>query len=220
MLTVRSSAAQGIKDHIRTITLSHIYIHDLASVSSKLVSNMLADDSSFVLNGDSPSKLINTANEELKGLVKWLSINKLSLNLNKCKYILFSRKGTTSISKDKLCINNFEIGHVSQVKFWGYIIDQKLSWKEHVSYISLKISKNILPLNCLYVDNMLIYIFKVRNGRLPEPFTTDFVNYQAVRNTRQNFLYHVPNYSPKYLENTANGESLASRHLMPIGQFI
>ena len=205
----------------------------------------------FLLNGYSPSKLINTANEELKRVVKWLNINKLSLNLDKCKYILFSRKGTTSICKDNVCINNSEIGQVSQVNILGYIIDEKLSWKEHVSYISLKVSKNIavlrkllktlnrenlynlyysliysylingitvwgasgsstlaplvtlqkkvvriltqsgridhtlplfknlniLPLNWLYVYNK--YVFKVRNGRLPEPSTTDFVNYQA-----------------------------------------
>ena len=58
-----------------------IYINDLASVPSKLVSNMFANDSSFLLNGDSPSKLINTANEELKGVVKWLNYNTFISNV-------------------------------------------------------------------------------------------------------------------------------------------
>ena len=74
----------------------------------------------------------------------------------------------------------------------------------------------ILPLNWLYVYNMLIYVFKVRNGRLPEPSTTDFVNYQAVRNTRQNFLYYVPSYRTKYLQNTiiVQGPKIANEYIV------
>ena len=63
---------------------------------------------------------------------------------------------------------------------------------------------------------MLIYVFKVRNGRLPEPYTTDFVNYQAVRNTRQNFLYYVPSYRTKYLQNTiiVQGPKIANEYIV------
>ena len=30
-----------------------------------------------------------------------------------------------------------------QIKFLGDIIDEKLSWKPHINYVSLKISKNV-----------------------------------------------------------------------------
>ena len=267
-----------------------IYINDLASVSSKFTLNLFADDSSFFLQANSPIDLINTANEELKGIVRWLNVNRLSLNVKKSKYILFYRKGTTPNCNNKLYLNNTEVERVTQIKYLGYIIDEQLSWKAHINYVSLKISKNIailkkltkffntdnlynfyysliypyltngntvwgvsgmntlnpliilqkkivrilsksgrrdhtlplfknlniLPLKCLYVYNVLLYMYKVRNERLPDIFNTIFIKFRDVssRNTRQNCLYHVPNYRTKYLENTIiiQGSKIANDH--------
>ena len=55
---------------------------------------MYADDSIILFKGPSAGDLIFTANQELKSVVNWLSQNKLSLNIKKCNYIIFSRKGT------------------------------------------------------------------------------------------------------------------------------
>ena len=66
-----------------------IYINDLASVSSKFTLNLFADDSSFFLQANSPIDLLNTANEELKGIVRWLNVNRLSLNIKKSKIYSF-----------------------------------------------------------------------------------------------------------------------------------
>ena len=47
-------------------------------------------------------------------------------------------------------------------------------------------------------------MYKVRNEHLPDIFNEIFIKFRDVssRNTRQNCLYHVPNYRTKYLENT------------------
>ena len=95
-------------------------------MSPKLFSIIYADDNNLLLNGESLSALIKTANKELKKVVTWLQSNKLSLNIKKSKYVLFSRKGTTPIYEDKLCISINEICCVDQIKFLGYIIDEKL----------------------------------------------------------------------------------------------
>ena len=73
----------------------------------------------------------------------------LSLNIKKSKYILFSRKGIVPVCNDKLYLNNVELERVTQIKYLGFIIDEKLSWKAHINYISLKISKNIAVLKKL-----------------------------------------------------------------------
>ena len=95
---------------------------------------MYADDSSLFLNGESPSDLIKIANQDLKQIIKWLNINKLSLNIKKSKYILFSHKNITPVYNERLYINNVEIDRTKQIKFLGYIIDEKLSWKSHINY--------------------------------------------------------------------------------------
>ena len=112
---------------------------------------MYADDSSLFLRGSSVSELIFTANQELKLILNWLSHNKLSLNINKCKYIIFAKKGSHVDTDSKLKITKYEIKKVEQIKFLGYVVDSKLSWKPHIQYISSKISKNIAILQKLIV---------------------------------------------------------------------
>ena len=43
-----------------------------------------------------------------------------------------------------ICINDKRLSHVSQVKFLGTIIDDKLTWKPPINYISKKLSKAIV----------------------------------------------------------------------------
>ena len=43
----------------------------------------------------------------------------------------------------KIQIDNEEIDRVYQTKFLGVIIDHKIAWKEHVTYVSGKISRSI-----------------------------------------------------------------------------
>lgn len=40
-------------------------------------------------------------------------------------------------------INDVEIERVSEIKFLGVIIDNKLCWKPHITYIKAKMSKSI-----------------------------------------------------------------------------
>ena len=81
-------------------------------------------------------------NEELKNTVEWLNINRLSLNINKTNFLVFSLK-KKQMSNLKLNIHNQNIQKVNATKFLGVIIDDKLSWFNHVQYVETKISKGI-----------------------------------------------------------------------------
>ena len=52
---------------------------------------MYADDSNLFISGDNSTELIEIANSDLNKICQWLNANKLSLNLNKTKYMLFSK---------------------------------------------------------------------------------------------------------------------------------
>ena len=43
----------------------------------------------------------------------------------------------------KLLLNDREIDQVKKIVFLGVILDDKLSWKSHISHVSTKISKSI-----------------------------------------------------------------------------
>ena len=42
-----------------------------------------------------------------------------------------------------LKINNHDIERVNTMKFLGVLLDDNLSWKEHIKYLENKIAKNI-----------------------------------------------------------------------------
>ena len=57
------------------------------------------------VSGDS-NELIEIANSDLPKICQWLNANKLSLNLNKTKNMLFSKSKTVDNSIDPLLIDN------------------------------------------------------------------------------------------------------------------
>ena len=72
--------------------------------------------------------------------------NKLSLNFGKTKYSLFhklSRVDDLPLKLPKLSINNQEIKRASYNKFLGVLLDENLSWKEHLKYTENKSAKSI-----------------------------------------------------------------------------
>ena len=73
---------------------------------------------------------------------KWLKTNKLSLNVKKTHCMVFSKRRTRKTDL-KLIIDGESIGEVQNTKFLGIIIDNKLNWKDHISYIAGKVSRGV-----------------------------------------------------------------------------
>ena len=120
-----------------------IYINDLFKVSLKSNPIMYADDSSLFFCSSNLESLINIANSEMEKIHEWLKANKLSLNIKKTKYMIFSKKLKIPNPLVPLQINNYPIERGEKVKFLGFILDENLSWKAHVNYITTKICKMI-----------------------------------------------------------------------------
>ena len=74
-------------------------------------------------------------NEELSKIYEWFNANKLSLNADKTKYSLFHKPSKTDnlpILLLKLLINDNKVERVKSIKFLGVLLDEHLSWKEHI----------------------------------------------------------------------------------------
>ena len=98
-------------------------------------------------------------NRELEKVNIWLKLNKLSLNTQKTKLMLFHRK-QKHLDEINVVINGIEIEHVSSFNFLGIMLDENLSWKSHIEMVGNKISKvtgilyrlkNVFPENVLFV---------------------------------------------------------------------
>ena len=73
-----------------------IYINDLATVCKHTFPLLYADDTNLFKNGKDLSEIVHLINDELLEIAMWLKVNKLSLNIKKTHYMLF-----TSIKKPK-----------------------------------------------------------------------------------------------------------------------
>ena len=117
-----------------------IYINDLSSVSEACFSILFADDTNMFITGHNVSEMCNQLNADLFRVQEWLHCNKLSLNVLKTHYMIFTPRN--KIYDDvSIIINNTKISRVYVTKFLGVQIDSQLSWKMHIDYICKKISK-------------------------------------------------------------------------------
>jgi len=119
-----------------------IYINDLATVSD-LYAIMFADDTNLFIQGRDLDVLENKVNTELEKIISWLYANKLSLNVGKTHSMIFTSNRTLCNRVNNIMIEGTCIETVSKTKFLGVLIDNKLCWKDHVSYICNKIAKGI-----------------------------------------------------------------------------
>ena len=131
-----------------------IYINDFPCASTYFSFIMYADDTT--LSSTLPNiknsrdqiiaeQLINT---ELNKIDVWLRCNKLSLNISKTKYMLYSmpQKQTQHLS---IKLGTTSIDQVYHFNFLGIVINSNLKWENHVNNISYKCIRVIGILNKL-----------------------------------------------------------------------
>ena len=121
-----------------------ICINDLPNVSDKLFSILFADDTSVFIEGKNIDEVIGILNTELAKLTAWLATNKLTLNIKKLNFMIFYRARIKwSTITTPLLLNGITLERLSFTKFLGVIIDDKLSFIRHITYIKSKISKGL-----------------------------------------------------------------------------
>lgn len=76
---------------------------------------------------------------ELNNFTSWCSVNRMCLNPSKCSVISFGRK--RSLMRFDYSIAGKIINRVSSIKDLGVVLDEKLTFKDHIGYITSKASK-------------------------------------------------------------------------------
>ena len=120
-----------------------IFVNDLHKVTKYLVPIMFADDTNLFCFHKNIKTLFQIINSELKVVTEWFLANKLSLNAKKTNYVLFHKVtmcDSLPLQLPAMTFNNFEIKRENSVKF---IIDENLTWKNHIEVVENKIYKNV-----------------------------------------------------------------------------
>ena len=117
---------------------------------------MFADDTNLFYSHKNVKAIFNTVNKELEKINKWLQLNKLSLNTDKTKFIFFHKpneRDDIPLKLPNLIIDQKTIQRVDSIKFLGVLLDENLTWKNHICDINKKNSKSI---GILYKAKLLL----------------------------------------------------------------
>ena len=120
-----------------------IFINDIYKSTNYFKFILFADDStlSTSLPNLNPREIAKKINKELKKVNDWLISNKICINDDKTKYILFSYRKRINLPLIK--IGNYKILETDSTKFLGIFIDKNLTFRDHSNYLRKKISKSI-----------------------------------------------------------------------------
>ena len=90
-------------------------------------------------SGKDMHELETTVNSELAQVQEWLTLNQLTLNIYKKNFIIFKSHKKRLRRDLRLTLNGTVLQRVEDSKFLGIVIDQHLTWKNHIDYITKKI---------------------------------------------------------------------------------
>ena len=127
-----------------------IYMNDLPLSVKEANITMYADDTSL-------SKAIRGIQDLKEQLIpafvqvcKWLQCtSKLNLNAIKTEFMMLGTHQRHQLdfapetTPFKLVVNDYEIRRVRKAKYLGLIVDENLTWEEHIDYICGKIKRGV-----------------------------------------------------------------------------
>lgn len=130
--------------------LFSLFINDLASCVSFSMVHLFADDVQLLhsLPVSCYSQCVDEMNLDLASIYSWASINKLLLNPDKSKAMLFNfQSNWPSISNINL--NGITIPIVDQAKSLGLLVDNQLTWEPHINGVVKNINLTLRKLYSL-----------------------------------------------------------------------
>ena len=115
-----------------------IYINGFIYSLSKTECGHFADDSYISLASKNIKTIETVMSYELK---LWMKLNKLSLNKDKTKLIIFHSRFKSINANISIKLDKFKLVPVDHVKYLGIYLDNHLSWGFHINQLSKTLSQ-------------------------------------------------------------------------------
>ena len=183
-----------------------IYINDLPGIGSIAKFILYADDANIIIKADSFEEIQSKLEILLEKLQSWVYSNGLKLNIKKTKYMIFANRHKIDID---VKLNGIPIERSNCERFLGVLVDDSLSWSDHIKSLASKISRNsgivyklkgIVPESVLktlynsFIQSNLNYcssVWGLRSKNLVEPlFRAQKKAVRAIENRYNSFFYN------------------------------
>ena len=120
-----------------------LYINDICNSTNLGNFVLFADDTNIFVVSDSKKGVFDKANNILSHVYNYMKCNLLHINQKKCCYMYFNKRSQQNVTHNlddfMLMINRTLIKQVSETKFLGVTIDDKLSWAPHIKNLNTKL---------------------------------------------------------------------------------
>ena len=117
-----------------------IYTNDLPNSMKHSKCILFADDTNVYHSSTNLNELIGLIEEDLVTLTDWFCANKLSLNVNKTNFLVFSPKEKIISNEMTIKLGDQIIRRVNNAIFLGIHIDDELQWRAHIDHLSNKLA--------------------------------------------------------------------------------
>ena len=140
-----------------------LYVNDITYISNILDFILFADDTTILYSHKDINSKINMVNEELQEVNNWFKANKSSINASKTNFMILGTPHMTSTKAREdlnVILDNTALERVKFTKFLGVLINECLTWENHINCISKTISRNISVMNKLkhYIPYRILFI--------------------------------------------------------------
>ena len=139
-----------------------IYVNDFHRCSKEFSMIHYADDTTLTSTLNISHTSETHLNTKIQEVYNWLNANKLILNVNKTKFMIFHQP-QKRLTFPNLHINNIPISRIENFDFLGITFNQHMTWKAHCHKISTKISKTIGTINKIkhhFPNNILLKLYQ------------------------------------------------------------
>ena len=124
-----------------------IAINDFPNLESSVQKSIFADDSAIWKTGGSLESTTKQIQKELTKIESWCSKWGFNLSVRKKVGMVFSEVNRSDQTTIKL--ENQNIKFVKKTKFLGIVLDNRMSWSEHIKYKADKCKKILNLMRCL-----------------------------------------------------------------------
>ena len=120
-----------------------VYINDMHKAVRFSTLYHFADDTNLLYSHKNEKLLRKNINTDLKLIFQWLCANRLSLNVDKTEFIIFKSSRNKLKERMTLKLNGKKIFESKKLRYLGLIMDDKLTWRFHISELKKKLGQII-----------------------------------------------------------------------------
>ena len=145
-----------------------VYTYDMVNVARNCKVIVYADDTTVIITGRNLTEAKQLTNDILERFYRYFTLNKLSINPGKTKYMVHlpryrSQKNHHKVQDTQnidLIMHNTILKPVSSIRFLGVMMNNKLTWDDHKRYLVTKINRT---LGILYRSKQVMNTYNLVN---------------------------------------------------------